>query len=195
MANFRIFTEGKPDIKFLKDYIEEVFGIILDESDFDTLGSWAGYKAGGDIKASIKENQENKKETILIIDADNDFSSRQNEVLTDFAQFGTPVNLFLFPNNKNSGCLENLLCVIAIEQKILNCFNQYEECINGYESPVIKSRIFAYLDALLPSNKKKGDSKDLIQEKNRDYKNKAHWDLNHDETTPLKTFLQPFLNS
>lgn len=195
MNNFRIFTEGKPDVKFLKDYIEEIFGLTLDDNDFDTLGSWAGYKAGGDIKASIKENQENQKRTIVIIDADIDFQSRKKEVLKDFTDFGIPVSLFLFPNDDKPGCLENLLCSIAIEQKILNCFEQYENCIVGYESPVIKSKVFAYLDALLPANKKKGDSKDLIQEKNRDYKNKAHWDINHEALSPLKEFLQPLLNS
>ena len=72
MPNFRIFTEGKADIKFLKDYIEEIFTIPLANDDFDPLGSWAGYKAGGNLKALIRENQENDKVTILILDADDD---------------------------------------------------------------------------------------------------------------------------
>ena len=42
MKDFRIFTESKADVKFLKDYIEEVFAIYLSDNDFDTLGSWSG---------------------------------------------------------------------------------------------------------------------------------------------------------
>ena len=101
MPNYRIFTESKADIKFLSDYIEEVFDISLKESDFDPLGSWAGYKAGGGIKASIKQNTEDLKSTILILDADNSFNERQEIVINDFAANNIPIQLFLFPN-KNS---------------------------------------------------------------------------------------------
>lgn len=76
MNSFRIFTESKADIKFLKDYIEDVFHIALLNNDFDTLGSWSGYKTGGDIKASIKQNKEDEKLTVLILDADVNFGLR-----------------------------------------------------------------------------------------------------------------------
>jgi hypothetical protein len=59
MQNFRIFTESKSDIKFLKDYVEEVFKVKLTDEDFDSLGSWSGYKTGGVLKKSFIENQEN----------------------------------------------------------------------------------------------------------------------------------------
>lgn len=192
MPNFRIFTESAADVKFLKDYIEEVFNIILNDEDFDTLGSWSGYKAGGILKASIKQNAEDNKVTILILDADNNHNSRLEEVIADFAGFNTPINLFLFPNNNNSGSLESILCEIAIKRKIIQCFEEYETCIDGYQTPVIKSKIFAYLDALLPSAHKKNDKIDLIQEKNRNYRNTNHWNLHHEFLTPLKEFLTPF---
>jgi hypothetical protein len=189
MHNFRIFTESIADVKFLKDYIEEVFTVTLNDDDFDTLGSWSGYKTGRILKASIKQNTENDKATILILDADNNFNTRQQEVIDDFAGFNTPIILFLFPNNISNGSLESILCETAIEKQIINCFENYELCIAGYESPVTKSKVFAYLDALLPSNNKKHDKHDLIQDKNRDYRNKAHWDLYHEYLTPLKEFL------
>jgi hypothetical protein len=194
MANFKIFTESKADIKFLKDYIEEVFGISLADEDFDPLGSWAGYKAGGSIKASIKQNYEDQKITILILDADTDFSERQREISNDFTGYAVPINLFLFPNNSHQGSLETALCEIAIERKIIKCFNDYETCINGYESPVVKSKVFAYLDALLPAGRKKGDLKDMIQEKNRNYRNTSHWNLHGEYLKPLKEFLSPFFS-
>ena len=58
--------------------------------------------------------------------------------------------------------------------------------------PVIKSKVFAYLDALLPSKNKKNDKYDLIQEKNRNYRNIQHWDLQYEYLNPLKEFLTPF---
>jgi hypothetical protein len=193
MPNFRIFTESIADVKFLKDYIEEVFTVILNDDDFDTLGSWSGYKAGRNLKASIKQNTEDSKTTILIIDADSNFNNRQQEVVNDFAGFNTPISLFLFPNNSNNGSLENILCETAIEKQIIQCFEEYEICIAGHQTPVIKSKVFAYLDALLPSANKKNDKNDLIQEKNRNYRNTDHWDLRHEFLNPLKEFLAPFL--
>lgn len=194
MLNFRIFTEGKADIKFLKDYIQEVFDITLNDDMFDSLGSWSGYKSNGIIKASIKENSiDNENISIIILDADNNFLQRQKEILNDFAELNVPVKLFLFPNNEGAGSLENLLCEIAVEKTLIQCFEAYENCISGYQSPVIKSKIFAYLEALLPAVNKKNDKHDLIQDKNRNYRNSKHWNLHHEFLHPLKEFLSPYI--
>lgn len=193
MNNFRIFTESKADIKFLKDYIKEVFNHDLEDGYFDPLGSWSGYKAGGQLNTSIQQNFDDGKKTILILDADNDFEKRKNEVLTDFMNYKIPINLFLFPNNIDNGNLETLLAQVAVERKLIDCFETYEKCITGYQLPANKSKIFAYLDALLPPKNKKNDKHDLIQEANRNYANKAHWDLNHDYLLPLNQFLASYL--
>ena len=193
MFSFRIFTESKADIKFLKDYIYAVFNIQLSDDDFDPLGSWSGYKTSGVLKASIKQNNDDSKRNILILDADTDFTLRNQEVMNDFAAFNVPISLFLFPNNNSSGSLETLLCEIAVEKKILTCFEGYETCVTGYEAPVIKSKVFADLDALLPANQKKNDANDLIQDKNRNYRNVNHWNLHHDYLAQLRKFLQPII--
>ncbi len=193
MQNFRIFTESKSDVKFLRDYVEATFGFQITDEYFDTLGSWSGYKIGGVLKKSFIENKENDKISILILDADSNIDERRNEVLKDFTQFNTAIELFLFPNNIDDGELENLLAKIAKDRKLIECFEGYEKCIEGYERPVNKSKIFAYLDALLPHNNKDNNKKDLIQEANRDYRNIKHWDLNHKYLNPLKEFLSKFL--
>jgi hypothetical protein len=191
MQDFRIFTESKADIKFLKDYIEEIFQIQLSDNYFDPLGSWSGYKAGGVLKASISQNYfDDEKSTVIILDADDNLTNRREEVLNDFAGFGVPISLFLFPNNYSIGSLETLLCDIAVERQIINCFAGYETCIAGYHPPVVKSKVYAYLDALLPANQKKGDSKDIIQEGHRNYRNPGHWNLHHHGIEPLRNFLQ-----
>ena len=129
MSNFRIFTESKADVKFLKDYIEDVFSIPLTDKDFDTLGSWAGYKAGGTLKVSIQQDNIDEKTSILILDADTNFKQRQEEVFKDFDDFNVPIKLFLFPNNSLAGNLESLLAEIATDKKLMGCFLEYEKCV------------------------------------------------------------------
>ena len=193
MAGFRIFTESIADIVFIRQYIQTSFNVTLSEADFFPLKSWSGYKAGGSVSPDIQLAHDSEMAVILILDADNDFAQRQAEVMGDFQVYNIPVNLFLFPNNNEFGNLEMLLCSIAIKQDILRCFEGYEACITNYELPVTKSKIFAYLDALLPAKHKKNDKLDLIQERNRNYQNLAHWNLHHEYLTPLQNFLQPFL--
>ena len=97
MNNFRIFTESKADVKFLKDYITDIFNKELEDTTFDTLGSWAGYKTGGTLKNSIRENADNGKLSILILDADKDFKATLKDVTNDFKGFGIQHVIFLFP--------------------------------------------------------------------------------------------------
>lgn len=189
MRPFRIFTESLADVKFLQDYIGEIFGEELTKNDFDTLGSWSGYKAGGSVKPSIQENRDDQKASILILDADHDFRQRQEEIVRDFSGFGIPVELFLFPNNQDSGALEDILSGIGVDRKVLDCFYAYENCITGKHLPVKKSRIYAYLDAMLPPGQKKGDKNDQMRENSRDYRRADIWDLHHAYLSPLKNFL------
>jgi hypothetical protein len=122
------------------------------------------------------------------LDADQDFQQRREEVLHDFAEFGVPIELFLFPNNQAPGSLEDILSAIGVDQAVFNCFYAYEGCITGRNLPVKKSRIFAYLDAMLPPGQKKGDKNDQIQEKNRNYRRADIWDLHHPYLSPLRNF-------
>jgi len=193
MANFRIFAESKADIKFLKDYILEIFGLTLLDSDFDPLLSWAGYKAGGNLIQSIRQNHDDTKASILILDADSDINSRREEISQDFQTYGIPLNLFLFPNDSINGNMEVLLAEIAVNRKIMDCFLEYERCVDGHPKPLNHSRIYAYLDMLLYPNFNNKEGKDLRKEEFRNYRNSQHWNLQHETLTPLKDFLQPFL--
>ena len=195
MPEFKIFTESNADIKFIQDYISEHFTDLLSEDFFYPLNSWAGYKSKGQAIASIQENFEKGKQTILILDADNDFAARQAEVLNDFYGYNIPIKLFLFPNNAHNGNLENLLTEIALDRTPINCFMNYEECVRAYNLPLEKSKIYAYLDAVLPPESKINRKNDLRTEENRDYRNAAHWNLHHEYLTPLHNFLQQFFHS
>ena len=191
MPEFRIFTESKADVKFISGYIIEHFGVGLTANDFDTLDSWSGYKAGGKLEDSIQQNHDNGKQTILILDADNDFLGRRAEVTRDFQGYNIPIHLFLFPHDDVNGNLENLLTEIAVERKLIECFLSYEDCVRDYNLPLGKARIYSYLDTLLPPDAKTSRN-DLRKEENRDYLNTAHWNLHHGYLTPLHTFLRQF---
>ena len=77
---------------------------------------------------------------------------------------------------------------------MMDCFLEYERCVDGHPKPLNHSRIYAYLDMLLHPDPKNEEGKDLRKEEFRDYRNKNHWDLQHASLNPLKDFLQPFIN-
>jgi hypothetical protein len=187
--NFRIFTESKADVKFLKDYIKSVFTYKIEDNSFDTLGSWSGYKKGGVLNTSIKQNFDDGNKTVLILDADKDYENRRNEVLSDFIYYNIPIELFLFPDNKQNGNLEYLLSQIATERKMMDCFLEYEKCVSGHSKPLNDARIYSYLDMLLYPNPFDTQKKDLRKEENRNYGNQNHWNLHHEALLSLKQFL------
>jgi hypothetical protein len=189
----KFFVEDKAHVKFLIDFVAERFNIQLSDTDFYKLNSWAGYKEGGIAFPDYGQNTENGIVNITILDADVNAESRRNEVISDFASLGINSHLFLFPNDNAAGELEIALAEIAVDRKIISCFEAYEKCIEGYEKPVNKSKIFAYLDAVLEPKYKKNNRRDLIQEQNRNYRNLAHWNLHHDYLNPLYNFLAPLL--
>ncbi|MDR3341410.1 MAG: hypothetical protein LBT14_01245 [Treponema sp.] len=51
---------------------------------------------------------------------------------------------------------------------------------------VTKTKIYAYLEVLLGETKKE---KEKIKERERDYKNNEHWNLDSEFLVPLKNFL------
>ena len=98
-------------------------------------------------------------------------------------------DIFLFPNNKDNGNLENLLINIAVRKEIIDCFDNYIKCIKSLENtnmPINKSKIYAYLDSI------KGYDKNKIKEEKRDYLNKEIWDISNDFLIPLKEFLKKY---
>lgn len=120
---------------------------------------------------------------------------------------------FLLPYNgthpepdKNDGDLETLLqeIICADNQIIFDCWQAYEQCLTGqptsttasgkFTLPARKTKIYAYLEALLGESKKQ---KAKIKEENRDYRNLKHWNLDptHPPLKPLKEFLDPFFST
>jgi hypothetical protein len=198
----KIFVEGVADIKFLADYIKHIAPAfdIVKETIINCGGCTNIYSQNEkreDILNQMKQNTSNAGVNLVIFDADADFETRKTEIENWKTQHVLNFEIFLFPNNNDAGALENLLEKIILEknQPIFDCWNGYERClqsktIDGRAAPLTtpakKTKIYGYLEALLGTTKKE---KEKIKEKERDYNNKEHWNLDSDYLNPLKDFL------
>lgn len=222
-----IWTEGIADQKFLADAIGHWFGLKFERTNVKKNGKDAQIFKGSNgnltidiqslvgkdtilnekqavetLKDQFSFNRNQGKLNIVFLDADDNIEERFKEVDQSKSFMDENFPAFLLPNNESIGDLETLLENIAnpINEAIFECWNNYENCLEGKENPANpgktftlparKTKIYAYLEALLGSSKKQ---KELIKEPNRDYTNPKHWDLNHEYLEPLKTFLNQHL--
>ena len=198
----KIFVEGIADKKFLEDYFHHVFSDFELPPDINVIdtGGWTNISSqkekGENIRNQMKRNTANDGVNLVIFDADKDFATRKNEIEQWKTNEKLNFELFLFPNDNDSGDLEDLLEKIILDknQPIFNCWESYETCLQEFASekigkklttPAKKTKIYGYLEALLGDSK---SEKEKIKEKNRNYKNIAHWNLNTDYLKPLKEF-------
>ena len=134
----------------------------------------------------------------MVFDADDDYEARWKELSSIKERDGVEFELFLFPDNRDAGALEDMLeNIINIRNRpILDCWENYEKelvqlQIEGRTPPPLttpakKTKIYGYLEALLGESK---NEKKKIKEKERDYENTLHWDLDAEYLERLKVFL------
>ena len=146
-------------------------------------------------------NSDNGGINLVIFDADTDTETRRSEILKWKQDNSLDFELFLFPNDKDTGALEDLLeqIINSKNSSIFACWNDYEVCLRGSKiegrtepltTPAKKTKIYGYLEALLGKTRKE---KDQIKEANRNYLNADHWNLSSDALNPLKDFLDKYL--
>jgi hypothetical protein len=208
MNNVKIFVEGIADKKFLSDYIKHILPefMLIDNKTIIACGGWTGIyneKDGTEeiIRKTIIKNTNDYGINIVIFDADSNFEDKKKEIEKWKSDFNLSFELFLFPNNKDKGALENLLEEIIPEknQPILDCWMVYEKCLKSktikerekpLTPPAKKTKIYGYLEALAGKSK---SEKVKIKEKERDYRNPDHWDLEALYLNPLREFLMQHL--
>ena len=127
----------------------------------------------------------------IVVDADDNFAQRRNEMRKHIKNLDLPVagdGFFLVPNNHESGCLEVLLEQIAAakHKAIHECFEQHKACLQtqgqGYAAPNLKAKIYAYCEALGADPKPQ----------NRTFNDSRFWNLDAPALNALKTFLTDF---
>ena len=195
---FTIYVEGIADVVFFKQYIHHLWGVEVPENSIVKLDGWTNLK-GAAWQQRMKTMTDNGGTNIVIIDADKDIDVRRSDILKWKQDNDLEFELFLLPNDKDAGALEDLL------ENIINPNNKpIFECWVGYEkelvkldipgrtpppltTPAKKTKIYGYLEALLGESK---SQKELIKEPNRDYENIQHWDLDAEYLGALKGFLE-----
>ena len=199
----KIFVEGIADVKFISDYISHIIPKI-ETIGKETIIDSSGWTNNRETSQNLmQQNTDNAGINLVIFDADNEFEKRVKELEEWKKSASLSFEIFLFPNNKEAGALENLLEEIILDNNkpIFDCWNGYESClksktIEGRKEPLTvpakKTKIYGYLETLLGTTKKE---KEKIKEKNRDYKNTAHWNLDSAHLEPLKDFLLKHINA
>lgn len=140
---------------------------------------------------------------LVIFDADEDYDMRVKDIINWKIENNLDFELFLFPNNSLPGELEDLLehIINANNRPILDCWESYEKELKVLDipgrtpppltTPAKKSKIYGYLEALLFTSNKE---KEKIKDRNRDYLNTLHWNLDASSLEPLKAFLLKHLS-
>lgn len=195
MKKFLIFVEGIADEVFIGQYFHHIFGYAAPDGCF--------VKTDGKDNLQVMANQmremsANGGVNLVIFDSDQDIDKRRLDILTWGEKEKLDFELFLMPNDRDSGALEELLekIINPNNRPIMECWENYEKELIKLDipgrtpppltTPAKKTKIYGYLEALLGEGK---SQKELIKEKNREYYNIQHWDLEAKYLEPLKEFL------
>ena len=200
--DYNIFVEGVADARFISQYLFHVFKIPVPEERIVILKGWDNLKTEASA-LRMRSMTANGGVNLVVVDADTDFLARKNEIERWKAENEVEFELFLFPNNHNAGALEDLLenIINPNNRPIMDCWENYEKELVKLEipgrtpppltTPAKKTKIYGYLEALLGASKRE---KELIKEKERDYENTQHWNLDAEYLEPLKEFLLKYLS-
>ncbi len=132
---------------------------------------------------------------IIINDADKNFLSRKQEIINKINNHDIKADIFLFPNNKDNGILEDLLlnCIPKEQKCVPQCFDSFLECLqtlsdNGHKIalPAIKSKIYTYVEV----QRFKEDKYNREEDGSYFYRKSELWDFNCDAIKPLLQFLK-----
>lgn len=203
-----IIVEGEADKKFFENYYHHLFhekapaGCIIHPGKDDDTGGYQKLRKEDSINA-LKQNTDAGGKNLVIFDADDDPETRRKELLAIKEEFGVEFELFLLPNNKDAGELEDLLenIINPNNQPVMDCWQTYEGELRKVRIPTKtpptltipakKTKIYAYLETLLGKSR---SQKKLIKDANRNYENTQHWNLDTEYLEPLKEFLYKSLS-
>ncbi|MCW3072188.1 MAG: hypothetical protein JWO44_2078 [Bacteroidetes bacterium] len=196
MKKIKFFVEGEADRRFLIDFLKSL-DLSVDESNFIILSGNDEAALNNSI-IDFQRNTDNDGINLLIFDADEGHKSTLDRLESVKRNLKISFVQFLFPNNKDSGTLEHLLISVVPKSNkvIFDCFDSFEECLKAddrFNPPILKTRVYAYVDSLL-SKKERKEREKHADEKYRNYLRKDHWDLTSPALEPLRKFLETHLN-
>ena len=136
---------------------------------------------------------------LIVFDADTPlngggFEGRKKELMDKLKELDIAAEIFLFPNNQDDGCFEDLLLNIALNDKyksFFDCFGDYEKCLgDDYEHPNLKGKVYTYISSM--KSLTNSQRKDLGQGRWL-FDNPDYWNLESEYLTPLKDFLSTWI--
>lgn len=208
MKRFLIIVEGDADKKFFQDYFHHLFGEYASENSIIHPGKEVDTGGYGKLKSeeallALRQNTNQGGINLVIFDADEDTEARRKELLAIREQYDVEFELFLLPNDKDAGALEDMLeqIINPDNQPIMDCWQTYEGELEKVRIPTKtpptltipakKTKIYAYLETLLGKTR---SQKKLIKDPHRNYENPQHWNLDSEYLESLKLFLMCFLS-
>lgn len=208
MKRFLIIVEGDADKKFFQDYFHHLFGEYAPENSIIHPGKDGDTGGYGKLKSeeallALRQNTDQGGINLVIFDADEDIEARRKELLSIREHYDVEFELFLLPNDKDAGELEDLLeqIINPDNQPVMDCWLTYEGELRKVRIPTKtpptltipakKTKIYAYLETLLGKTR---SQKKLIKDPNRNYENPRHWNLEAEYLEPLKQFILKYFN-
>lgn len=217
MSDILIVVEGEADVVFLMQYLPHLNlcksprykrgkPIALEGNN----GTISIIATGGKdcIKGQevvIKQAVDNKYKVLFIFDADDDVSLSRANILNQWSVLGLSAKpeIFLFPNDRDSGTLETLLiqCIHTCNAPLLD----YWQNLPGKQEDILSelnTRYKACGDCTTRQTLHGPDDKMAIysyayqltgnkaHETKRNYGDKKVWDLESKALEPLRDFLQ-----
>lgn len=183
--NFNIFLEAKDknsvDFNFIKFILKNELNVDLKKEDCIFCDGYTNlFKSP--VKDTIKYNNDNQIKNIILFDADNNYTNRFKEIEKNLND--TIFSLFLFPDDKNSGELEDLLFQFVNKDNSeinssLDCLEKYITCL----APTIldsKTKLYILFQSVLKKISG-GDYK---------FENTAYWNFTNFKNHPLIDILK-----
>ena len=177
------FGEGKADGKFLEDFIKHHFNI-----DKITYIDIRGKDSIHLSKKFFMQNTDQNGINLLLFDADSDYQAALENVNKQKTESGIEFDTFLFPNNSDTGAVENLLLELTVpeHQGIFECFEPFNTCLlthnQNYVVPDLKIKIYSYV-AFQNLNSKEHERNYLLD----------CWNLDAPYAQPLVDFLKQYI--
>ncbi len=172
------------------------------EVSLNITNGW-GSLVSGNLFPELSQSAEDEVMNLVVYDADRPGPQqggtveRRTQLLKIQQDNNLFFELFLLPTDAQDGQLEDLLQLLIpeVHQQVTDCFSSYEACVRqlrmpdgtAYNTPVAKSRIFAYLETLplVPEEEKRLDKK----RNTKFFDNPSYWNLEAPAVQPLRAFL------
>jgi len=143
----------------------------------------------------IKPNEIKIEKLAIIQDADSDFEASKEKINQAIkkAKITKEVEIFLTPNNQDLGDLETLLLSTLESNSILECFDEYAECLKAeqevYPKALNKGKVHAYTMYSQKGENLYKPMQSFMHKKNKKYQDTNLWDIDHPNFKPIVDFV------